>query len=72
MKNQNTIVILCFAIAVICAVVMLPLSAELVSLPQEDLASPDNTKWILACVLGVVGLTSALTGKRLSDRKSND
>ena len=67
MDKKESVVAVCFAIALLCALVMYPLSAQLISLPSDELASDAyKSKWLLDCVLGVVGLVSAITGKRLS------
>ena len=73
MDQKSTVATICLAIAVICALVMYPLSAQLISLPRDELTGDAyKTKWLLDCVLGVIGLVSAITGKRLSDRKKID
>lgn len=67
MKNKNAVVVICFAIALICALIMYPLSAQILSLPSEELSSDAyKSKWLLDCALGLLGLVSAITGKRLS------
>lgn len=67
MRHKESITAVCFAIAFICAIIMFPITSQLIS--SGDFGSETyQKKWLIDCVLGVVGLVSVLTGKRLSSR----